>query len=306
MAYDLPTVPDDKKNFFRLRLIREVSQLFQWKGLEELGVPVDRIEHDLILHGRLLFFSDDNYGHLLLKGTAHGNNLYNEPIMARPIAQTTEPTTLNFSEKSIIYTYNQKDMVDLSSSCVLLDNMLFGESLLSIIDFYATRMAMTWMSFDTNLLWQNLPPIISVQDPNTRLSIEKALSDIWAGKPVVIKDDSLKFTDETVKVGLVEVKMILKELFDAYQELYNDFKAQVGIQSTAVSKQSGVTESESTSNNQQVRTALQVMLSQRQKFCKLVNQVYGLSLSVDIIQDESEGGEGDGEGHNRTEEPTQD
>ena len=302
MAYDLPTVPDDKKRFFRLRLIREVSQLFQWNGLEELGIPVDRIEYDLIEHGRLLFFPDDNYGHLLLRGTAHGHNIYNDPITARPIANTTQPTPINFSEKTIIYTYNQKEVVDLSQSCVLLDNMLFGESLIHVIDFYAHRMAMVWMSFDTNLLWQNIPPIISVQSPDTRLSIEKALNDIWSGKPVVIKDEALKFTQDNITVGLADVPMILKELFDAYQELYNDFKAQVGIQSTAVDKQSGVTEAESTSNNQQVRTALQVMLSQRQKFCRLVNKVYGLSLSVDVIKDE--GGQEDGESDNRTTEPS--
>jgi hypothetical protein len=291
MAYDYPTVPDDKKSFFRKRLIREVSNFFVWKGLDEIGIPVDRIEHDLITLGRLMFFEDDKFGYLLIPASPTGYNIYNEPTQSRAITPSGT-ANFDFGTKTILYGYSQLDVVDRKQTCILLDNMLFGESLHTIIEFYATRMAMVWLSFDTNLLWQNLPPIISTSTPDTRLSIEKAINDIWSGKPVIVKDEALKFTDETVRVGLVEVDMKLKELFDVYQELYNDFKAQIGLQASAVDKQSGVTETESSSNTQHLRTALQVMLSQREKFCKLANKVYGLNLSVGV--QEEEGGHDDG------------
>lgn len=295
MAYDLPTVPDDKTNFFRTRLLREVSNFFKWEGLEELGVPVDHIEHELITRGRLMFFSDEDFGYLLLPGSFHGYNIYRERLIGRPVTPTG--TDFSFKEKTIIYNYNQKAITDLTQACVLLDNMRGGESLITIIDFYAVRMAMVWQSFDTNLLWQNLPVIISVENENVRLSIEKLLENVWAGKPLVVKDTMLKLTEDTVRFGVADVNMILKELFDAYQELYNDFKALVGIQSSAVDKQSGVSESETSSNNQHIQTALQVMLSQRQKFCTLVNSIYNLNLSVSY---QGEGGQEHGKSDNRT------
>lgn len=157
---------------------------------------------------------------------------------------------------------------------------------------------MIWSSMDTNLLWQNIPPIISVANENVRLSLEKLLADIYAGKPLIIKDDMLKLGNDSVQVGLVEVPFIAKELMDAYQEVYNDFKTMVGIQASAVDKQSGVSESESSSNDQHVRTALDVMLSQRQKFCDLVNKVYGLSIAVDVVKNEKED-QDDGESDDR-------
>lgn len=296
MAYDLPTIPGDKIAHFRLRLTREVSNMFAWSGLTELNIPVDRMEYALITQGRLMFFPEETYGYLVLPANATGFNIYSEPTRCRAVAPDGSKT-FDFGERSIIYGYTP-DPFDTSTSCVLLDNMLFGESLHTIIEFYARRLAMIWSSMDTNLLWQNIPPIISVANENVRLSLEKLLADIYAGKPLIIKDDMLKLGNDSVQVGLVEVPFIAKELMDAYQEVYNDFKTMVGIQASAVDKQSGVSESESSSNDQHVRTALDVMLSQRQKFCDLVNKVYGLSIAVDVVKNEKED-QDDGESDDR-------
>jgi hypothetical protein len=303
MAYNLPTIPGDKIDHFRRRLVREVSNMFAWKGLEELNIPVDRMEYNLITMGRLMFFPEPDYAYLILPANATGFNLYNEPTRSRVIAPDNSKT-FDFGERTIIYGYTPKPF-ETASSCVLLDNMLFGESLHTIIEFYARRLALVWQSLDTNLLWQNLPPIISVQNESVRLSIEKLLEDIFAGKPLVVKDDMLKLGNDSVQVGLVDVPIIAKELLDTYQEIYNDFKQMVGIKASAVDKQSGVTETESTSNDQHIRTALDVMLSQRKKFCKVVNKVYGLSIEVDVMKEEKEEDD-DGESDDRAGELSED
>ena len=303
MAYNLPTIPDDKRDFFRRRLIREVSNFFKWEGLEELNIPVDLMEYNLITLGRLMFFSDDTFGYVMLPANFKGYNMYNEPTLSRAITPQGSDS-FGFGEKNIIYFYTPGE-VDISTSCVLLDNMLYGESLFRIIEFYSQRMAMAWQTFDTNLLWQNLPAVISVQNESTRLSIEKALDDIWTGRPVLIKDEQLKLSEgDNVQFGLAEAPIILKELMDAYQEIYNDFKATIGISATAVDKQSGVSDVEASSNDQHVRTALEVMYSQRKKFCRLVKKVYGLDINV-TMQGESEVSE-DGESDDRASELSED
>lgn len=313
MAKSGPTVAGDKEQYFRRRLLREVSNFFKWKGLEELGIPVDVIERDLLEKGRLIFFKDPTFGYLITSGSVTGQNIYSMPTRARPIPTVSSsvdgegnPVVFTFNELRVISQYDLQDIeksqepINHDQVCVILDNMLYGENILEVIKFYSVRFDMIWKSMDTNLLWQNLPPIIVVKDKNLEMSINSVLYDMWGGKPAVLVDPNLSLTKETLQAGIIDIPIKQKELFDAYQELYNDFRAQVGIRATAVDKQSGVTEQESTSNEEQLKTALQVMLSQRQEFCRIVNKIYGLQLSVEGI-----GGAGDGESNNRTEKPTE-
>jgi hypothetical protein len=313
MAKSGPTVKGDKKQYFQRRLMREVSNFFKWDGLEDLGIPVDVIERNLLEKGRLIFFKDPTFGYLITTGNITGQNIYSMPTRATPIPNVSSsvdgdgnPVIFSFNELRVISQFDLKDMENAGDSinhdqvCVVLDNMLNGENVIDIVDFYCDRFDMIWKSMDTNLLWQNLPPIIAVKDNNLMMTINSVLNDIWSGKPVVVVDSTLSFTKETMQAGIIDIPIKQKELFDAYQELYNDFRAQVGIRATAVDKQSGVTEQESTSNEEQLKTALEVMLSQRQEFCRIVNKIYGLKLSVQAI-----GGVSDGESNNRTEKPTE-
>ena len=57
---ELPVV-----EFYRNKLLREISQLFKWEGLPE-EVPYDYLEKALVQSGRAMFFYDDKYGYMTL------------------------------------------------------------------------------------------------------------------------------------------------------------------------------------------------------------------------------------------------
>lgn len=284
MVYSLPVVPDDKKQFFANKLIREVSNMFKYDGGLDGVIPVDIMEYNLIKTGRIMFFDVEEYGYLALPCTGYGFDFYGRITQAQSIA-------LGKGAPSQVYkrTVVREFMDEYpDSKCVVCENMLFGESLMSIINFYAERMARVWASLDLNLLWQNIAPIISVADDDIRLSIEKMLQDIWTGKPVVIIDKMMKLDADSVKAGLVEVPPIFNELYQMHQQIYADFKATIGINTAGTVKESGVAESEVRSNSQNLQTCLEVMLSQREKFVKEVNAVYGTNYSVRVTGAENE------------------
>ena len=286
MARKLPTIADDKFSFFKSKLLREVSNLFIWNNLPD-EIPKDYLERSLIQDGRVMFFSDDDLGYMALVCSTQGYNIYGKPVMAIATTPNTEGQQ-TYHQRTILHEYSE--LIDTNQSCILIDNMYDGESLQRILDHYAQRLALIQQAFDTNALWQNMPPLYSVPDSTTKLSIEKLFSDIMSGQPWVVVDDQLKAIGTQSVVGtLIEMPFLLDKLHDAMNEVYGAFKATVGIDTAGADKKERLIVDEVNANNQATQTCLSVMLSQREKACKLINRVYNLNISVSVNQQEQEG-----------------
>lgn len=294
MARNTPTIPDDKFQFFSEKLIREVSNLFVWEGLPD-EIPVDYLEHSLVRDGRVMFFKDeDAFGYMALSATVRGYNIYGKPVEAVSTAPNTQGDN-NYFKRLIVQSY-VKD-ISPEDGCVLIENMYNGQSLMSIINFYAARMTNVQKAFDTNALWQNLPVMWAVPDSKTKLSIEKLFEDIASGKPWVIVDQQLQaIGKEGVSAGAVEVPFLLDKLFDVQNEIYSAFKATVGINTSGADKKERLVVDEAKSNDQAIQTCLQIMLSQRQKACMEINKLYGLNVSVNVLQAQKEDDDGNRDG----------
>ena len=285
MARKLPTIADDKFMFFKSKLLREVSNLFIWSNLPD-EIPKDYLERSLIQHGRVMFFPDDNLGYMALVCSTQGYNIYGKPVLAIATTPNTEGQE-TYHQRTILHEYTE--LIDPNQSCVLIDNMYDGESLQSILDHYAQRLALIQQAFDTNALWQNMPPLYSVPDSSTKLSIEKLFSDIMSGQPWVVVDDQLKAIGTQSVVGtLIEMPFLLDKLHDAMNEVYGTFKSTVGIDTAGADKKERLIVDEVNANNQATQTCLSVMLSQREKACDLINRVYNLNISVSVNQKEQE------------------
>lgn len=300
MARNSPTIPGDKVSYFRDKLFREVSNLFIWKGLPK-EIPIDYLEDSLVRTGRVMFFEDENaFGPMILDCTVRGYNVYGEPVEAVGLAPNTEGQT-GYYIRTIVHSYNSEIG---RQGCILINNMYKGESLHSIVEFYAQRLALLQQAFDTNALWQNLPVVFNVSDSTTKLSVEKFFDDIMSGKPWVIIDEQLRaIGKESVVSAAVEIPFLLDKLHDAQNEVYSTFKATVGINTSGADKKERLVVDEVQSNNQATQTCLQIMLSQRQKACNEIKAIFGLDVSVSVV---NEGGEEDGTSDNRTKTPITD
>ncbi len=291
MARDFPTIPDDKVIYFKDKLIREVTNLFEWEGLPE-GIPVDYLERSLILKGRVMFFYEPKaYGYMALESQIRGVNLYNKPTEAFSVAPNDEGMATTFTRKIL---YGHHDLVEKEEGAVLINNMYGGESLRGIIDHHAYRLALVQLAFDTNALWQNKPVTFSTPTEKTRLSIEKFFTNIIEGKPWTIVDNTLLTKESGVISEVIDVPFLLDKLYDAKNEIYAEFRHTVGIDTPGIDKKERVLVDEVKSNEQSIETCLQIMLSQREIACEQINKHFGLNVSVKVRGEKENGNSNNG------------
>ena len=170
MARNLPTIPEDKMQFYRKKLWREVSNLFKWEGMPK-EIPLDYMERMLVTTGRVLFFYDpDVYGYMALKANVKGYNLYDQPTSATCTSPNDAGLTSYF-DRMIIHKYDEN--IEKEKAAVLINNMYEGESLAEIIEHYAKRLTLVQNAFDTNAVWQNIPVTWSVSDDKMQITIEE-------------------------------------------------------------------------------------------------------------------------------------
>lgn len=300
MAFALPTIPDDKINFYRNLLYRDVIGLFEWSGLPE-EIPTDYLEQVLIKSGMAMFFYEpDTFGYMVLSCGVRGFNVYQQPVIAFATAPNTEGNQVRY-ERRVMYNYTPN--LDPTAGCVLIKNDYSGEPLTRIVEFYAYRMALVQQAFDTNALWQNCPVVFSVADDKTRLSIEKLFTDITTGRPWVIVNELL-VAEENAKPGLVETPFLLDKLLDTLNELRYKFHEAVGINTPGVDKKERLLTGEIESTEQATQTVLDVMLSQRRKACaEIANLFPDLAPTVKV---RGKGGEQNGASDDGIEGPARD
>lgn len=278
MAKVTPVIPDDKVMFFKNKLYREIQQLFEWTGLPE-ELPYDYMEYSLTHDGRVMFFKDEKFGHMALACYTEGINVYGKPTRARSIRLGTEEDLFDV-ERMIVHRYDET--MPTEKACVLIENMYGGESMESIIDFYARRLALLQQAFDTNALWQNLPPIFTTNTEAMKLSIEKMFSDIMTGQPWIVMDKEMLNGSTGIPVEFIAIQSRLADLFDAMNEVYSAFKETVGINSPGADKKERLLKDEVNSNNQSIQTCAEIMLSSRKIACEEIKKVFGLDITVDI------------------------
>lgn len=309
-----PTIPDDKVEFYREQLYRELSHMFEWTDLPTT-IPRDYLERTLVRNGNVMFYYDESIGLDILRAEVLGLNRHDQPVTARSnVTATVEMySQVERKIKRLTDSDNAIDEFDINTDAVLIRNMENGQSCREIVDYFAERLALVQQAFDTNLLWQNVPYIFQVDNNDMKISIEKLFSDIFSGKPFTIVDKHLLASNQDRTGVPTEIKFIGKELMDTRNEIMMKFRETVGITTAGVDKAERVTVAETTSNVQHTKTVLQIMLEQRQIACESINAFFGEKISVDVVgadlmehEDQEEGDEEHGTGDSGAEEPTQD
>lgn len=280
-----PTLSDDKVDYFREQLYRELSHMFKWEGLPAT-IPADYIERNLVRFGYLLFYKDEAIGLDVLRTATIGFNRHDLPATAYTYVNTTTGEVRNQVMRNIKYLTDSEDCVERFNEQrdgVIMCNMASGESSKTIVDYFAQRLALVQQAIDTNLMWANIPYIFQTGSDQTRLSIEKMFGDIFEGKPFIIADKEL-FVDNKDRSGVpTGIKFIGKELLDTQNEIMMRFKQTVGFDTSGVDKAERVLQAEVDSNTQHTLSVVEVMLSQRKKACEAINAFFGTNITVEMV-----------------------
>lgn len=297
---NVPTLPDDRIYFFREQLYRELSHMFKWEGLPQT-VPNDYLERNLVRYGYVMFYEHENIGHDVLRAEVVGYNRHELPTNARTYVPTTNGEVYPQETrivKRLADSENAVDEFNPKTDCVLIQNMPWGMNCWEIVEHFAQRLALAQQSFDTNLVWSNIPYIFQTSSNDTKLSIEKMFSDIFSGKPFIITDKEL-FVDNKDRTGVPSgINFIAKDIMDVKREIMMDFRQTVGFNTAGVDKAERVNTLEIESNDQHTKSVVQIMLERRQVAAESINAFFGTNISVGLLSDgeefedeEDEGGE---------------
>lgn len=310
-----PTIPDDKIHYYKEQLYSELTHMFTWEGLPE-NIPLDYLERNLVRSGFVMFYEDEQIGPDILRCSPRGYNRHQ--FATEALAVTSSDDLKDYSQTRAIKRLSDGkaaiEQFNIQTDCVLIQNMDYGQSLDDIIDHFATRLALAQQSFDTNLLWTNLPYIFMSDSEDMRLSIEAMFGSIFSGEPFVITDKML-FANNKDRAGLpTDIKYIGKELLDTMNEIMMKFRERVGFDTAGVDKAERLLTSEVKSNNQHTRTCLEIMLRQREIAAANISAFYGLNVTVKPTGDDEqeaamqetldEGGNDDGTNDDGTPTPT--
>jgi hypothetical protein len=247
---------------------------FSWKGLPP-SVNQRFLELSLFDFGKVVFFKDDIMGHLTLKAIVAGTlDVYYEPTTIMAYGGNGYQKTLH-SNKDCIIIYN---------------NFVRDTPHIRVLD-YAKRIHQIEKTIDINVHAQKTPILIKTSQKHL-LTLKNFYKQYDEFEPVIIVDSDL---DELSKIGVVETnaEFIARDLMDLKKQIWNEALSYIGIENNSAEKNERLTANEVMVSNGLAVASRNAKLQARQEAVDKINELFGLSIEVDINNEsvfEVEGG----------------
>lgn len=233
---------------------------FEWKNLPP-SIPAKFLETILFEQGRILFFQDPTKGLMIAGCTDTGiMNFYNIPVSYRAIGT-------GYSEE-----YKAED-------CVLILNNYGSLPTQDSVILFAYRLADCERSIDVNVKAQKTPVII-LCDEKQRTTM-KTVYNQWTGnEPIILGDKNLNV--DQIKTLDTKAPFVTDKLTIYKHDIWNECMTFLGIGNANTDKRERLITDEVTANNDLVDLSAQSRLVSRQEAVKLINEKYGLEISVEL------------------------
>lgn len=232
---------------------------FEWEGLPDTCNP-EVLEKTLIFYGKALFFFDDEIG-----------GYFHTPC--------TLPGPFNMYYESIVreafsYDYNKRYTED--DSVIIRANQTMTPDYLHIWA-YTPKIADGIRAIDVHM--QSLKRPYAVQCPEKqRNTVIRTLNRVTDNEIAVIGEKGM--TGEDIKVLNMNVNSHLHEMWTGVQQYYNCVFNALGVENVYSDKRERMVTSEAEGQSNATRHALESALSARQRAANLINNMFGLNVSV--------------------------
>ncbi len=272
---------DRKLNDWFRRLMLISRSVFEWVGLEELGIDEKHIEKYLFAEGKCVFFKDPILGLMVARMTPNGPiNYYDEPTIIRPYATNYTGEELENGINCVVIK-NNDDMYPTSPT----------------IQLYAMELTDIDRTIDVNIKAQKMPIIIKCTDKQ-RLSLKRFIDQRNDNEPVIFADKTLD--TDGIEVLNTTAPIVFPELELQKHMIYNECMTFLGINNANQDKKERLVTDEVQVNNEQVLANFNVMLRARERACSEINRIFGTNISVrkriqttPIMNESEEGSEGE-------------
>lgn len=249
-------------------------QMIKWEGLPD-EIPTYAPERWLYTQGQATFFKIPNTELYAILPVAAGSvklDIYGIPQEWRAFAVGTSPqaelinnTTLT-PDNAVIIWANQRHQADTN-----------------YVDTIVSKMVQLDRTIDINCMLQRKPYVIKT-DKNNLLTVQNVLKEITDGKQFLL-DGGLELTQNT-EVFDLNVPFIGAELSDQYETYHDRILRYFGIDYLPVEKQERMVTDEANANNQELEVRRQTRLVTRQVACDKIEELFGISVTVDYEQPE--------------------
>lgn len=282
----------DSYNTLFKRMKNLTISMFEWKNVPAT-VNLRYLEEMLFEQGRIAWIDLEGRGVFALQCTLGGQlNMYNEPTTIRTVS-----VDQSVSKAFELY----------GDDCVLMWNDYSRSPTRNIVEMFAKRIHQIERTIDLNVYQQRTPNIVMMKDEKQLLAFKNLFKDYEAYEPVTYASKKLGDLENDILIAPFKSDYVSDKLTDLKHDYWNEFYTFVGIGNANTDKRERLNGDEVNANNGQILAQREIMLKERQAAVKIINEKFGLNISVDYAEriiPEPKEGEEHGEVHNTTENNT--
>lgn len=235
------------------------ATVFEWENLPDT-VDADFLEFALIQDGKAAFCNDRDRGFLGLRAADQSVlNLYGYPVKINGYG-------INFNQD-----YNADEFVLIKNNPMWTPTLLY-------INYFVDKIAKTQQIIDINVNAQKTPVILKGTS-NQKLALANLFAKYDGSQGYIFIDKDNDFNDcfGSVNTG---APLVAKDLYNLLESYKAEFLSFLGVNNVQNEKAERLITDEVNANNQFVSINLETMLYERKNACKLINERFGLDLSV--------------------------
>lgn len=238
----------------------------EWGNLPE-GMEERHIETLLFGKGKACFLKDPKMKFLCLEVDEGGHkNVYGDSLDWRVQG-------FNYSRHLWQHTIEGRprdEFVIIRNNPLALPTDLF-------ITHYVNKLAEAERTMDVNVKACKTPIIFACDDKDI-LSFKRMFQQVDGNVPALFVDRGLNL--DSITAFQTGVKFMGNDLMDYKRAVESDLLTFLGQNNTPVDKKERLITDEATANNQLIQSFADLQLIARQKACKEINEMFGLSITV--------------------------
>lgn len=257
--------------------------VFKWNNLpypEQIYNEVQRYLNELLYKGRMAAFFQITENNTVADSQFGYIPIISEAVPSDRITWWGGCNEFTLKTKTATF-HGSRDNIALCHSTPV------NRSLAIIAAHYATLLSQCDMSMRVNLIGQNTPVIIQ-SPPGQELTYANMFEQIAGYKPVVYGREGL-LGDERNGVFayrfLQPATYVSDKLEMLKHDLLNDFFNELGVSAKSIEKRAQLISDELNIDFSSNSVSKNIFMDVRKDFCKQINKVYGLNVSVEYNVD---------------------
>ena len=237
-----------------------ISQIvFDYENMPDT-VNIEYLEQSFLFNGYCFYFKDEVLGDLTLAGSYFGRDVYGWPV--------------KFVARGLDGSYTKQLT---NRNCVMMYDNKERQCILNVLSIQASRLADLVVSAQANIRKQKTP-FICFADDDSLLTIQNILRDINGNLPEVIAKKG--FNKEDLQVWNLTAPLIVKDLREEFNALFNETLTFIGIPNVQMQKRERMITDEVQRSLGGAEANSYRRFKAREEAFKKVNKMFGTDIKV--------------------------